>query len=307
MREAHSPLVYRIMKRTLFLISCGLLAATSTWADLDFKAKQVTYEAKPAEKQFEAVFSFTNSGKHPINIKKVESNCGCISAKTNKERYEKGESGNVLAVFKIGIGEGVQSKSINLIYEEDQPIVKPKVIGQSTDSSDPLAFIEQAEPVQPVVSLPKTDRLTVELIVPTIVQIAPKITKWDMGGETETKIIQITMDHEEPINIRSVRSSRDNIRVETNEIEAGKRYEIAVTPQTTEKVQLGMLTIETDCAIKKHRNKLAFYSIQRPEVKKALPPSAGKGSGKEEPVVELILPEAMDNNQASAEEGKPSL
>ena len=68
-----------------------------------------------------------------------------------------------------------------------------------------------------------------------------------------------------------------------------------------------MLTIETDCAIKKHRNKLAFYSIQRPEVKKALLPSAGKGSGKEEPVVELILPEAMDNNQASAEEGKPSL
>ena len=304
MPEAHSPLVYRIMKWTLFLISCGYLTASSAWADLDFKTKRVTYKAKPAEKQFEATFSFKNTGKNPIDITKVDSNCGCLSAKTDKDRYEKGESGKVVAVFKIGSAEGVQSKSINLIYKEDKPVVKPKVVAPSTDSSDPLAFIEQPkpEPVQPVVSLPQTDRLTVELIVPTIVQIDPKITKWDMGSETETKTIRITMDHEEPINIKSVRSSRDNIRVETKEIEAGQRYEIAVTPQTTEKVQLGMLTIETDCQIKKHRKKLAFYSIQRPEMKKALPPAA-----EEAPAAEQVIPEAVDNNQASTDKGKPSL
>lgn len=293
------------MKWPLFLISSAYFAANGAWADLDFDTKQVTYEAKPAEKQFEAVFSFKNTGKHPIDITKVDSNCGCISAKTDKERYEKGESGKVVAVFKIGSAEGVQTKSINLIYKEDQPIVRPKVVAPSPNSSDPLAFIEQEkpEPVEPVVSPAQTDRLTVELIVPTIVQIDPKITKWHMGGETETKTIHITMDHEEPIKIKSVRSSRDNIRVETKEVEAGKRYEIAITPQSTDKVQLGMLTIETDCEIKKHRKKLAFFSIQRPEMKKALPPAPAE----ELPFVEQVLPEAVDNSKASAEADTPSL
>ena len=288
------------MKRTLFLISCGFLTVTSAWAVLDFKTKRVTHEAKPKEKQFEAVFSFKNTGKHPIVITKVDSNCGCISAKTDKERYEKGESGKVTATFKIGSAEGVQTKSISLIYKQDQPIVKPKIVAPPADSSDPLAFIEQPkpEPVQPVFSPSQTDRLTVELKVPTIVQIDPKITKWDVGSEAETKTIQITIDHEEPIKIKAVRSSRDNIRIETKEIEAGKRYEISITPQTTEKVQLGMLTIETDCQIKKHRKKLAFFSIQRPETKKAPLEAA--------PAAEQVLPGAIENSQSTAEADQPS-
>lgn len=249
------------MKRTLSLIGCAFLTLATSQADLDFKTKRASHEATAEETQFEAVFSFKNTGKHPVVINKVDSNCGCISATTDKDRYEKGESGKVSAIFKIGSAEGIQTKSITLVYEEDLPVVKPKVIAESTD---PLAFTETSEPIKPVKSPSLTDRLTVELVVPTLVQIDPKITKWDVNSEAATKTIQITMDHTDPVSIKSVRSSRDNIIVETKEIEAGKRYEILITPQTTKEVQLGMLTIETDSEIKKHRKKLAFFSIQRP-------------------------------------------
>ena len=55
------------------------------------------------------------------------------------------------------------------------------------------------------------------------------------------------------------------MRVETKELEVGKKYELSLTPSSTDKVQLGMLTIETDCELKKHKKKLAFFSIQRPD------------------------------------------
>ena len=258
------------MKRPFLFILLPSLALSSSWADLKFDSKRISYEAKPDEQQFEAVFEFKNTGKHPVNIKKVDSNCGCLSAKTDKERYAKGESGTVTAVFKIGSAEGVQTKNVSLMYAEDLPVVKPKVVQpvETPNTSDPLAFRETPppppEPVKPVIAPTQTDRLTVELTIPSLIQITPKITKWDVGSPPETKTVDLVVDHDEPIRILGVRCSRSNVSVETKEVEPGKRYELALTPNSTDKIQLGMLTIETDCSIKKHRKKLAFFSIQRP-------------------------------------------
>ena len=265
------------MKRSLLFIFLPTMALSSSWADLKFDSKRISYEAKPDEEQFEAVFEFKNTGKHPIDIKKVDSNCGCLSAKTDKERYAKGESGKVTAIFKIGSAEGVQTKSVSLMYAEDLPVVKPKVVqpAETPNTSDPLAFRETPppppEPVKPIVAPTQTDRLTVELTIPSLVQITPKITKWDVGSPPETKTVEVVVDHDEPIKILGVRCSRSNVSVETKEVEPGKRYELALTPESTDKIQLGMLTIETDSSIKKHRKKLAFFSIQRPLPETAAP------------------------------------
>jgi hypothetical protein len=109
-----------------------------------------------------------------------------------------------------------------------------------------------------------TERLTVELNVPAVIEIEPKIAKWPVGTEPVTKKVTVTMKHDDPIAIREVVSSRESVEVEVKEIEAGRHYELHLTPKTTESVQLGMLTIHTDCRIAKHQKKLAFFSIHRP-------------------------------------------
>ncbi|MFT4638434.1 MAG: hypothetical protein ACI8T1_001755 [Verrucomicrobiales bacterium] len=284
------------MKRTLSFLASAALMTSPTWADLNFKTKRAIYEAKPTDESFETVFKFKNTGKHPVVVKKVDSNCGCISAITDKDRYERGESGTVTATFKIGSAEGIQTKSVSVVYVEELSVVKPKIV-QTVDPDDPLVVTPtqqpaRAEPIAPIVAPTKTDRLTVELSVPTIVNIDPKITKWTLGDPSQTKTILVTMDYQDPITIKDIRSSRDNVKVEMKEIEAGKKYELSLTPTSTDKIQLGMLTIETDCSIKKHHKKLAFFSIQRAEENpppKAAPPA----------------PKAADDEAAPEDAGKP--
>ena len=79
------------------------------------------------------------------------------------------------------------------------------------------------------------------------------------------------MMRDEPIHLKKVTSSRENLVVETKAIEEGKVYELTLTPKTTEKIQLGMLTLMTDCEITKHQKKLAFFSIERPGRTKPAP------------------------------------
>lgn len=256
------------MMRTLVLLAMFFLGLSSSRADLNFETTNTTYKAKPTDESFEAVFKFTNAGKQPVVIQKVDSNCGCISATTDKERYAPGESGIVTAVFKIGSAEGIQSKNVSVVWAEEQDVVKPTVIEAAEVPDDvpapALAPTDaEAEKTTAIGSL-NTDRLTVELHVPAVIEIDPKITTWTVGAPAETKTIKITMDHDKPIAIRDVRSSRENVVVVTKELEAGKRYELHLTPKSTESVQLGMLTIETDCDIKRHQKKLAFFNIHRP-------------------------------------------
>ncbi len=251
------------MKRTLAWLAAICLGSGLAQADLSFPSKRNTYEAKPAEESFETVFEFTNTGKHPVIVEQVDSNCGCISAATDKKRYEIGESGTVTAVFKIGSAEGTQSKSLTVFYAEEKPVVRPKVVGAGTEPPPAAAAGKTTTPTA-ATGARQRQQLTVEVHVPSLIRIEPKVTKWPVGAAAETKTVEVTMNHEEPIVIREVRSSRENMKVEVKELEKGKRYQLHLTPEVTDKVQLGMLTIQTDCAIKRHQKKLAFFSIHRP-------------------------------------------
>ncbi len=228
-----------------------VLTAGHASAQLEFASKHSRYQAKPTDTQFESSFTFENTGSHPVVIREVDTNCGCILAEADKERYGKGESGTIKAIFKIGGAEGVQTKTVSVSYYPDK--------------SGDAPWDPKAPPYAPAPGDLKTQRLTVELDVPAIIEVEPKIIKWPVGAPSETQKITVTMKHEEPIAIRQVKSSRESVKVEVKEIEGGRLYELLVTPTTTEKVQLGMLTIETDCSIAKHRKKLAFFSVHRPQ------------------------------------------
>jgi hypothetical protein len=80
----------------------------------------------------------------------------------------------------------------------------------------------------------------------------------------ESKTIEITMKHEEPIHVTSVNSVNPNFEIELKTVEAGKRYELLVRPTNTDTQRIGLITIETDCAIKRHANQRAFTVVRTP-------------------------------------------
>jgi hypothetical protein len=45
-------------------------------------------------------------------------------------------------------------------------------------------------------------------------------------------------------------------------IEEGKKYEIVVTPASTEKVGMGVIHVETDCSVQRHRSQRIFTVVR---------------------------------------------
>jgi hypothetical protein len=73
----------------------------------------------PQGPQLEYSFKFTNKGKSPLVIEKVQPSCGCTGATTDgKSEYAKGESGEIKVTFNTQGREGHQEKHI-VIFTND--------------------------------------------------------------------------------------------------------------------------------------------------------------------------------------------
>ncbi|MEM9081619.1 MAG: hypothetical protein AAGC74_13105, partial [Verrucomicrobiota bacterium] len=105
--------------------------------------------------------------------------------------------------------------------------------------------------------------LVTRVLVPEIVTIDPKILSLGIGEEPEERIFEFKVKREEPIRVVDVSSSRREFALEWETIEEGRRYRIKLKPETTEKALLGVLRIETDCEIEKHRRYMAFFSVKQ--------------------------------------------
>lgn len=256
------------MRLVLVFLFVVIMAQPYAWSDLSFDKKRVSYHAGVLDEVFTAEFTFRNRGKLPIEIKQVDSNCGCLRAEADKKIYKKGATGKITAEFKIGSLEGKQTKQVWVQFVEMKPIVKPKVVR----SSAPLATsvtersLSPADPPAPVIipETPITERLTVEITVPTLIAIEPKITRWTQKSAPESRTVSVTMHHDAPIHLKSATSSMENVAVEWEEVTAGEHYQLTLTPKSTEETQLGLITLMTDCEIGKHQKKQAFFVIERP-------------------------------------------
>ncbi|MCG8306093.1 MAG: DUF1573 domain-containing protein [Cytophagales bacterium] len=81
-------------------------------------------------------FTFTNTGKSPLNIRAVKPNCGCTVSKLDKYDFAPGESGSIEVEFNSTGRRGNQQKSI-VIFSNDPSaptqrlIIKAKVANLS--------------------------------------------------------------------------------------------------------------------------------------------------------------------------------
>lgn len=219
------------MRFLLTVFFAGLPMVAS--GGLSFSERKIELSSKPSDEKVSFIFHFTNNGEQSVHIENVNLSCACLSAKTDKLSYAAGEKGRLEAVFTIGSFTGIQRKTLTLVSRE----------GDAKENE-------------------RTGLLAV-LNIPDVITIAPELLSWSVGEEPKEKSYMLKVTHSKPVHIKEISCSREGFEFRVVEKEKGRLYEVYLKPEQTSKPMLGLLKIDTDCAIQKHRRKLAFFSIAR--------------------------------------------
>lgn len=219
------------------------LAAFVHAAGLEFEKALLEIHAPADAATVTADFKFKNTSGKPVTITKSDPGCSCLSVQVSggKFKYAPGEEGLVRATFDMGNFSGTVDKVIGIWLDAD-PADQPSV------------------------------KITVRVHIPVLIALEPKTLKWISGGKPEPQTLAVTMAEGESIQLLAVTSSSDAFTIETKTIEKAKRYEVVVTPRSVDAPVLGILRIETDCRIAKHRVQQAFAVV----AKQAQVETAGK-------------------------------
>jgi hypothetical protein len=217
-----------MLKASLFL-GLTLTTALTCSADLEFESKSIELKANPSDQVVQAKFLFKNTGEKDVEVNEIQIGCSCLSATTDKKVYEPGESGRVVVAFRLGSFTGHQQKGLTIVTGD------------------------------------KRTRLQVGVQIPDVITITPDIAEWTVGEKPEAKSFKVVIDHPDPIKVLGVTCKREGFTHELKTVKEGREYEIVLKPASTAKAMLGMLTIDTDCEIPKHKTKMAFYAISRPK------------------------------------------
>ncbi len=179
-------------------------------------------------------FPFVNKGPGTATIRHYDAACSCMSAQVRggKLEYGPGEEGLVRAKFDLGNFSGTVDKQV-VIWLKGDPDDKPSAV------------------------------LTVRVHIPELVLVEPKTLKWAVGEAPEAKKIRIKVDYGKPVKVLDVNGSNDRFKQELVTVKEGAEYELSVTPADTATPGIGVLRIETDCPVARHRVRQAFLVVRR--------------------------------------------
>lgn len=211
------------------------LAACSVAAGLEFSQPIKDVNAPADAATVTESFEFKNLGDKPVTITKADPTCSCLKVEISggKLTYAPGESGVVRVTFEMGNFSGTVDKMVALWLDGDPPDKPSKSV-------------------------------TVRVHIPVLVGIEPKTVKWEVGGQAKPQTIQIRMAEGQTIHVTGVTSSSELFSTELKTLEEGKKYDLIVTPGAVNGPGLGVIRIETDCRVTKHRTQQAFAVVSKP-------------------------------------------
>lgn len=179
----------------LFAIcSAGPASAQLQWAADVFEG-----EVRPLQRTLQVAFSFRNAGDAPVNIRRIQTNCDCLEARTDKTIYLPGEAGLVAARFVVGERTGPHERTITVV----------------TDDS------------------PTPKKLTVRVEVPAPVLPAPRSLEWRIGEEPREQAAILEVAAGLTVRFTETHASNDHVAARLETIEEGRRYRLLVTPLST--------------------------------------------------------------------------
>jgi hypothetical protein len=185
----------------LFLSSLALSlgTATSSAAALTWASTEFAGATKPLQRTLDVAFAFKNTGAKPVAIRDVQVNCDCMTASADKQIYQPGEAGVISARFAVGDRVGVYQRSVTVV----------------TDDSTP------------------PQRLNVQIDVPELAAVTPRVLEWSHGAAAEEKSVEVTVEESIQINFAEIFVSADSFRARIETLEPGRRYRMLVKPVST--------------------------------------------------------------------------
>ena len=144
-----------------------------------------------------------------VDITQLESSCGCTTVNLEKRHYEPRESGEVVARYTVGAQTGTQTKTILVVTNDGQA--------------------------------PTT--LTLEIHLPEVVRLLPPAVNWKHGETPTPRVMTLEIVGDVPAKSVDVASSASGFDTQVNTLVAGRKYELAVRPASTEGRQFSRLTI----------------------------------------------------------------
>ncbi|MFK5921563.1 MAG: DUF420 domain-containing protein [Verrucomicrobiota bacterium] len=202
--------------------------------EVSFKNTLFEYHAKPADEVVQASFVLKNNSSADVEIIGLETSCSCLDVRADKKVVKPGQEALIEADFSLEKLAGTAEKFVYVRTKSPE-------------------FNEQ--------------RLTVRVTIDPLFEIEPKMLDWVVGEPAKEKRIKFRVLRDQPVKITSLSTKSEKAEVRLDVIEAGKAYDLVVKPVSTEDILLGMIRIETDCEIKKHRNQMAYFSVKRDESK----------------------------------------
>ena len=168
-------------KTTTIVLASLLLSLSNVNGTLVFAKKTTSSDLEYGAEKFDFSFSFVNSGEESIQIEKVSAMCGCTTTTLKKSRIESGDSGVISGTFMVGDRKGHQVKAIK-VFTNDQE--EPQIT------------------------------LTLELTIPQIAKLTPRLLVWHSGDITEEKTISLELNGDYETELKSVTLSNDKFRME---------------------------------------------------------------------------------------------
>ena len=186
---------------------------TSVSAQLKWDQPKKTLTPSLGEKVVTAKFGFTNVGPSPITIIDIRPSCGCTTATLAKKEYAPGESGEIEAKLNFAGHVGHQEKWI---------YVTTNVAG-----SEPAL-------------------LSLAVDIPPEVTIQPEFVMWRVGDPLEPKTMRVVIPEGTPTKLIAAQADNPTMQVRLREVQAGKEWEVKVTPTSTREAVKAVVTIRSD-------------------------------------------------------------
>jgi len=112
------------------IISCDSKEQKLKDTTVSFQKETYNFKEIPAKEEVSALFTFTNTGKGPLQIKDVKTSCGCTVPEWTKEKIKPNEKGEIKVIYDAKY-PGRFNKTITVFYNgKDAPqelIIKGEV------------------------------------------------------------------------------------------------------------------------------------------------------------------------------------
>ena len=220
----------RVPVAAALLLAAPFFTAGRAAADLSWAKKTVELKADARTTVLEAKFHFTNTGSKAVDIRQIESSCGCTTTELEQRHYGPGASGDIIARYTVGDHVGLQTKTIAVT---------------SSDREQPTM-------------------LTLEVQIPEILRIAPPYVSWKHGEPPKAKQITLEQLQDAPISNIAVQSSNAGVSVAMQTLVKGRKYRLDIAPAQTDQTTFATLTIR--CQYGEEEKTFRAYASVKPEV-----------------------------------------